>query len=387
MCQTPELCAEATLQPLRRFPTLDAVVIFSDILIVPQAMGLEVRMEPGPVFPTPLLSPEDLGRLILKPDAAKAFAYLYEGIALTKAKAVEMGRPVPVIGFCGAPWTLMQYCIDSGPPAVHEKGALGPDGAPKAKATDKGHEKSRSWLYRHPSASHSLLAAITDVCIDLLVGQYTAGASVLQVFESSAGELTPELFSTFALPCLARIAAGVRARTPAVADGGPVLLVFARCQHSWSGLEGLCDSAYDGMSVDWGWDAFEAGRRVAAECARLGRRPMLVQGNVDPAALFAPLPVLARETAHMLARFRAGAAAAGQAPLPHIVNLGHGMVPSHSPEALGAMFLAAHVASAALVAGRDEGEAAEAAVAAVAAAALPGAAQPLQFIPAQYTKS
>ena len=143
MCNTPALCAEATLQPLRRFPaTLDAVVIFSDILIVPQAMGLEVRMEPGPVFPSPLAGPADLSRLALRPDAAAAFAPLFEGIARTRRLAAAppsqggCGKAVPVIGFCGAPWTLLSYMVAPG-------GREGPPGGGGGGGKKDGPERAR----------------------------------------------------------------------------------------------------------------------------------------------------------------------------------------------------------------------------------------------------
>jgi hypothetical protein len=165
MCNTPELCAEATLQPLRRFPALDAVVIFSDILIVPQAMGMEVHMNPGPSFPSPLKKPADVARLTLRPDADACFAKLYEGIALTrKLAATQVGKAVPVIGFCGAPWTLMGYMIDGQtypPPqqteaqkkaaaeaAAAEAALTGVPVLPPNPAAEKEKDKAKIWLYQ-----------------------------------------------------------------------------------------------------------------------------------------------------------------------------------------------------------------------------------------------
>lgn len=341
MCQTPALCAEATIQPLRRYPDLDAVVIFSDILIVLQAIGLEVRMEPGPVLPAPLVDPSDLSRLNLKPDADAAFSYLYEGISLTRRLSSEI-RAVPVLGFCGGPWTLMAYAIDSGapPPAPSTAAAAAPAAAPAAK--EKGHEKSKSWLYTHPEASHALLSALADVCVELLVGQWRAGANALQVFESNAGELPPYLFTEFALQYLKRIAAGVRARVPSVSAGGPPLIVFPRNAHSPAILRALCDSAYDAISLDWATDMGEATALIREECARLGVPVKAVQGNLDPTVLFAPPAVIAKETKRMLV-------AAGDHPI--IANLGHGMLPSHTPKALGVFFEGVHAISADLRAG------------------------------------
>jgi uroporphyrinogen decarboxylase len=381
MCNTPALCADVTLQPLRRFPGLDAVVIFSDILIVPQAMGLEVRMAPGPVFPAPLRGPDDVRRLTLRPDADAAFAPLYEGITLTRATAAAEGRPVPVIGFCGAPWTLFGYMVDGAPPPP-------PPGAPPApppSAADKEKDKAKQWLYKvregwgpsrglresrvrrpslppsltplyavfpppppppphptrahpvaqDPASAHAVLAAIADVCVDLLVGQWRAGASILQVFESSGGDLPPRLFADAALPYLARIARGVRERVPPVAAGGPPLIVFPRGATSGVVLDALAALPYDVIGLDWETDAAEAVARVAAAEGGGGALPRKAfQGNLDPVALHAPRRRLIREVAAMLSAFRVGAAGA-----PGLVgNLGHGMSPSHDPRALAFFF-------------------------------------------------
>ncbi len=370
VCNNPALCAEATLQPLRRYPgTLDAVVVFSDILIVPQAMGLEVRMEPGPVFPSPLASPEDfearvaLGSLVLRPDPSVAFAPLYAGISLTRrlaaaAAATEggsggggCGKAVPVIGFCGAPWTLFSYMV-SGVGRPSPQPPLGKDSGP---------ERTRAWLSCHPAASARLLDALTELCIELLVGCWRAGASVLQVFESAGGELPPPLFASLALPRIKAIAAGVRARTPSLAAGGPLLIAFPRNQHSRAGLEGLCDSCFDAISLDWGWDPAEAAARVAAECRRLGReRPLALQGNLDPALLFASREGIWRGVRDMLVGFRRGFREGWGGPIWEegggvVANLGHGMLPGHDPEALGEFFMACSVLSEALGRAAREG--------------------------------
>jgi len=311
------------------------VVIFSDILIIPQAMGLEVRMEPGPVFPAPLAGPGDLSRLTLRPDPAVAFAPLFEGIARTRrlaaapAAAGGCGKAVPVIGFCGAPWTLMSYMC--GP-----AGGRGPLPAPGAGKKD-GPERSRAWLYEQPAASHALLRALAAVCVDLLVGAWAAGASVLQVFESAAGELPPPLFAEFSLPYLRDVAAGVRARVPPPAEGGPLLIAFPRAQHSALGLEAL-SGAFDAVSLDWGWAPSEAAARAAAAAP-----PLALQGNLDPALLFAPRPAIFSAVRGMLAAF--GPAA------PLVANLGHGMLPGHTPPALGDFFQAVALVSARLRAG------------------------------------
>ena len=183
VCQTPELACEITLQPIRRFP-LDAAIIFSDILVIPQALGMIVQMKPGvgPVFDKPLVNPEDIDTLV-RPDVKVALKYVYDAITLTRHK---LEGKVPLIGFTGAPWTLMAYMIEGG--------------------GSKTQSKAKKWLYQFPEASRRLLSVLTEVCVDYLVEQVRAGAQMLQVFESNAeylGEEEPTLID-FVASCLAR---------------------------------------------------------------------------------------------------------------------------------------------------------------------------------------
>ena len=190
ICRTPEYACEVTLQPLRRFD-LDASIIFSDIMVVPQAMDLECIMVPGkgPTFPKPLIGPECLDRINLSPDVNKSLNYVYEAITLTRHR---IEGKCPLFGFCGAPWTLMGYMIEGG--------------------GSKTHSKAKKWLYQHEEASNKLLDALTNICIEFLVGQANAGAQCLQVFESHADALTPELFRKYTYKRLNRIASEVKKR-------------------------------------------------------------------------------------------------------------------------------------------------------------------------------
>jgi uroporphyrinogen decarboxylase len=156
-CQTPSIASELTLQPIDRYPALDASIIFCDILVVPQALGMTVLMEPskGPVLPEPLVDPTHLARLRDTVDIEKELGYVFEAVTLTR-KGLD-GR-VPLIGFCGAPWTLMAYMVEGG--------------------GSKTFEKSKAWLYKYPEESKALLRRVADVCADLLVGQVLAGAQV-----------------------------------------------------------------------------------------------------------------------------------------------------------------------------------------------------------------
>jgi uroporphyrinogen decarboxylase len=297
--QTPKLAAEVTLQPIDRFP-LDAAIIFSDILVVPQAFGLEVQMKSGvgPHFPAPLDTPAGLDRLDA-PDIDVTLGHVFD--ALTETRMQLNGR-VPLIGFCGAPWTLMAYMIQGG--------------------GSKNFKKARAWLYQHPEASHDLLQRITDVLIEYLRGQIDAGAQLVQVFDSWAGLLGPGTFQTFGLPYLRQIAKALDAshsNTPSIvfAKGAPYA------------LDALAETPYDVIALDWTMDPREA-RAIVGDRA-------VLQGNLDPCALYAPLSDIRAATGEMLNAF---------GPHGHIANLGHGMHPDHDPEHAGAFIEAVQEQSA-----------------------------------------
>jgi uroporphyrinogen decarboxylase len=293
--ETPELAAEVTIQPVDRFP-LDAAILFCDIMVVPEAMGLTVKMVSGqgPTFPAPLTTPDEMERLV-EPDVDTALGHVFE--ALTRTRHELDGR-VPLIGFSGAPWTLMAYMVEGG--------------------GSKSYRAARKWLYRHPEASKALLQRTTDVIVDYLIRQVEAGAQMLQVFDSWAGLHGPESFRTFCYPYLAEIAEKVTAAHPDVP-----LVIFAKGAHY--ALDALADTDYDVISLDWTMDP-EAAR------ATVGDRAVL-QGNLDPCALYSPPKVLRREVQNMLAGF---------GPQRHIANLGHGMLPDHDPEHAGVFVDAVH---------------------------------------------
>ena len=299
VCRTPELACEVTLQPLRRFP-LDASIIFSDILVVPQALGLEVQMVKGkgPHFPAPLDGPGDLDRLVT-PDVQRDLGYVYEGVALTRR---VLGGRVPLIGFAGAPWTLMAYMIEGG--------------------GSKTFSESKAWLFRHPEASHELLQAVSDVVVDHLAAQADAGAQALQVFDSWAGILTPQHFAAFALPYLTQIAERLKASHPDVP-----LIVFARGAHY--ALDALAATDYDVIGLDWTIIP-QAARAIVADRAAL-------QGNLDPCALYGSPATIRAGVEQMLAGFGTEG---------YIANLGHGMHPDHNPDHTGAFVEAVQEVSA-----------------------------------------
>ncbi|PSQ82103.1 MAG: uroporphyrinogen decarboxylase [Bacteroidetes bacterium QS_8_68_15] len=293
---TPELACEVTLQPVERFP-IDGAIIFSDILVIPQALGLEVQMVSGkgPHFPAPLAEPEELSRLTTEPDLDAELGHVYEALALTR-RGLE-GR-VPLIGFAGAPWTLMAYMVEGG--------------------GSKSFRQARRWLWAHPEDAHALLSTLADTIAAYLIGQAEAGAQLVQVFDSHAGLLGEKTFETFALPYLARIAERFTAAHPDVPA-----IVFAK--GAPYALDALAASDYDAISLDWTMDPREA-RRVVGERAAL-------QGNLDPCVLYAPPAEIRRRVADMLGRFGSHA---------HVANLGHGMLPDHDPAHAAAFIDAVH---------------------------------------------
>ncbi|XP_069794969.1 uroporphyrinogen decarboxylase [Narcine bancroftii] len=290
-CRTPAICCELTLQPLRRFP-LDAAIIFSDILVIPQALGMEVTMVPGkgPTFPEPLNEPVDLQKLQDKVDVTKKLAYVFQAITLTRHK---LKGEVPLIGFTGAPWTLMAYMIEGG--------------------GSNTMSKAKRWLYQYPVACHKLLKILTNVIIDYLVGQVTAGAQALQVFESHAGHLGYEQFSEFSLPYLREIVQQVKEKLKASGIIQVPMIVFAKDAHY--ALEDISDSGYEVVGLDWTIQP-----KIARE--RTGGKVTL-QGNMDPCALYAPKEKISEIVKKMIEEF---------GTQRYIANLGHGMYPDMDPE-------------------------------------------------------
>mmetsp|Transcript_21872 Transcript_21872/g.32593 ORF Transcript_21872/g.32593 Transcript_21872/m.32593 type:complete len:399 (+) Transcript_21872:21-1217(+) len=310
ICRTPHLACEITLQPIRRFP-LDAAIIFSDILVIPQALGMEVKMVKGkgPVIPKPLVEPDDLKNLkeAKSVDLTKALGYVFEALTLTRHR---LEGKVPLIGFSGAPWTLMAYMVQG-------------EGA-------KSYYKAKAWLYRYPKASHKLLQEITDLVVRYLVGQVQAGAQMLEVFDSWAGDLTQSAFAEFSLPYLLQIASKVKNQLR-VKDISPVpMTLFARGA-DWA-LEELSASEYDVLSLNWTVNPKEARARVQGKVG--------LQGNLEPSILFASEEDIRREVRQMVQAY---------GPQRYIANLGHGMLPSMKPEALATFVDEVHKVSEALV--------------------------------------
>ncbi|CAH3168071.1 unnamed protein product [Porites lobata] len=289
MVQTPELACELTLQPIRRFP-LDAAIIFSDILVIPQALGMTVQMIPGkgPVFPDPIREPSDIEKLKQEVDLQKSLGYVFRAITLTR---VKLEGKVPLIGFSGAPWTLLCYMIEG--------------------ESSKTFNKARKFLHQHLEVSSQLLQRMTDLIIDYLVLQVRAGAQMLQVFESHAEVIGYDTFTLCSLPYLRQIVEKVKEKLGS--DAVP-MTIFAKGAHY--AIKELSQTGYDVVSLDW---------TMSAKDARIVAPTVTLQGNLDPAGLYGSHEDIRYAVKNMLRKF---------GTQRYIANLGHGMHPDHDPEKL-----------------------------------------------------
>jgi len=306
VCRTPTLATEITLQPIRRFSGLiDAAIIFCDILVIPQAMGMEVLMTPGPYFPDPLNTPDDIKKLAEKVDVNKELGYVFEAITMTRK---ELKGEVPLIGFCGAPWTLFAYMVEGG--------------------GSKTFQKAKTWLFKYPEESKALMMRIADVCVEFLVGQVKAGAQLVQIFDSWAGELSPHDFATFSLPSLQHISTNLRVALAAAQIPQVPMTLFAKgANHA---LEFLASNAgYDVLGLDWCIEPSEARKLVGYKVA--------LQGNVDPNVLYGGREAIEREVKRTCESFKGGRGAKAW-----IANLGHGITPGVDPEDLRFFFECVH---------------------------------------------
>ncbi|KAI3386951.1 hypothetical protein SNEBB_004136 [Seison nebaliae] len=282
-----QAACKVTMMPLARFD-LDAAIIFSDILVVPQALGMEIQMVSGegPVFVDPLIIPEDMQKLNKTVDVKEELSYVYDAIRLTR-HTLE-GR-VPLIGFGGGPWTLMGYMIEG-------------------KSMSPISHKARAWLYRYAEESHDLLKLITNVLVEFLVQQVAAGAQMLQVFESHAGLLDFQQFLRFSLPYLRIIPKKVKERLREMNVAAVPMILFARGAHF--ATDEIISCGYDVISLDWTMKGKEIRRKVPTN--------VTLQGNMDPCALLAPQDELLRIVREMLNVFGVK---------NYIANLGHGIFP------------------------------------------------------------
>ncbi|HKU61679.1 MAG TPA: uroporphyrinogen decarboxylase [Gemmatimonadales bacterium] len=280
MVRRPELAVEVTLQPVDLIG-VDAAIIFSDILVVPQAMGMALTVEEGigPRFDAPLRGPADIAAL-REVNAQADLGYVLEALALARRSLA--GR-VPLIGFAGAPWTLMSYMVEG--------------------SGSKSFARAKRFLVEEPDQAHRLLERLARTVGNFLRAQVEAGAQAVQLFDSWASALGPGDFRTFALPYLAQAARIAR-------EAGAPVIAFAPGA-GWA-LEEIADATgADVVGVDWQTGAAEAR-------GRLQGRPVALQGNLDPCWLYASPAIIRERTREMLSAF---------GPTGHIANLGHGILP------------------------------------------------------------
>ncbi len=278
MCKTPELASEVTVQPIDIIKT-DAAILFSDILVIPEAMGmhLDVIESKGPVFDSPVRDIQAIEKLDIE-GVVERLDYVMQAVKVTKEK---LANRVPLIGFSGSPWTLACYMVEG-------KGS-------------KNFDIVKSFIYQEPAAAHRLLQILADSVIEYLNAKIRAGCDAVQIFDTWAGILSPSDFEEFSLKYIRYICENLETR------GAPVI-VFAKGVSSYAKLAELkCDS----LGVDWSKEIGAVRKEISGKKA--------LQGNLDPTVLFAPKEKIRQETARVLESYGTGAG--------HVFNLGHGILP------------------------------------------------------------
>lgn len=298
LCKNTELACEVTLQPLRRFP-LDAAILFSDILTIPDAMGLGLYFETGegPRFERPVASAADVKNIPI-PDPEMELGYVMDAVrAIRKA----LNGDVALIGFSGSPWTLATYMVEGG--------------------SSKAFTKIKKMMYEDPNTLHLLLDKLADSVILYLNAQVRAGAQSLMIFDTWGGVLTKRDYLEFSLRYMHKIVDGLIREN----DGRRVpVTLFTKGGGQW--LEEMAATGCDALGLDWTTEIADARRRVGDKVA--------LQGNMDPSMLYAPPARIEQEVQHILAGFGQGEG--------HVFNLGHGIHQDVAPEHAGAFVDAVH---------------------------------------------
>ncbi|WP_372965459.1 uroporphyrinogen decarboxylase [Marinobacter sp.] len=292
LCKNTPLACEVTLQPLERYP-LDAAILFSDILTIPDALGLGLYFETGegPKFRKVIRTEADVDALP-KMNAESDLDYVMNAVSTIRR---ELNGRVPLIGFSGSPWTLATYMVEGG--------------------SSKDFRETKKLAYGQPEIMHRLLDHLADSVIDYLNGQINAGAQAVQIFDTWGGVLSGWAYEEFSLRYMKKIVAGLIREN----EGRRVpVILFTKNGGQW--LESIADSGCDAVGIDWTTDIGKARARVGDKVA--------LQGNMDPSMLYAPKKRIREEVADILARYGYGSG--------HIFNLGHGITPEVDPEHAGA---------------------------------------------------
>jgi len=298
LCTTPELACEVTMQPLARFP-LDAAILFSDILTVPDAMGCGLHFEAGegPRFSRPVRSAADLAALA-DPDPEVELRYVMDAVRLIRR---ELQGRVPLIGFSGSPWTLATYMVEGG--------------------GTKNFSQIKGMMYSDGPLLHALLAKLAKSVTLYLNAQIAAGAQAVMIFDTWGGVLSGPCYQQFSLDYMAQIVSGLTRH----ADGRQVpVVLFTKGGGQW--LEQMAATGCDALGLDWTSDLAQARQRVGSSVA--------LQGNLDPNVLYASPTIIEAEVAKVLAAFGSGEG--------HVFNLGHGIHPDIAPGHVAALVDAVH---------------------------------------------
>jgi uroporphyrinogen decarboxylase len=293
LCTNPELACEVTMQPLARYP-MDAAILFSDILTIPDAMGLGLYFEEGegPRFRKPLDTAADIEALTVV-DSDRDLAYVMDAVRTIRR---ELNGSVPLIGFAGSPWTLATYMVEGG--------------------SSKDFRKVKALAFDKPELMHHLLGVLADSVADYLRCQIEAGAQAVQIFDTWGGALGHQTYPEFSLAYMARVIA----QLPAENEGRPVpVILFTKNGGQW--LETMAESGAHCLGLDWTTDIAAARERVGAQVA--------LQGNMDPSMLYASPDRIRQEVAVILERYGSGSG--------HIFNLGHGVTPEVNPDHVKAL--------------------------------------------------
>ena len=285
-CQTPELASEITVQPIRRYG-MDAAILFSDILVVPQAMNIDVEMKAGvgPWLPNPIRSEKDMDAVIV-PDINDSLGYVMDAIKMTKEK---LNDEIPLIGFAGSPWTILCYCVEG--------------------QGSKNFAMAKELCFTNPSLAHDLLQRITDTTIAYLKEKVKAGVNAVQVFDSWGGMLSPQDYQEFSWQYIQQIIDALKDETYVIAFG----------KGCWFALDTMAKSGASALGVDWTCSPRNARYLTGGD--------ITLQGNFDPSRLFSPPSEIKRMVKKMIDEFGKDR---------YIVNLGHGILPNVPVENAGA---------------------------------------------------
>lgn len=298
LCKNPELACEVTLQPLERYP-LDAAILFSDILTIPDAMGLGLTLNEGigPRFDHPVRTKADVEKLF-EPDPETELKYVMDAVRVIRR---ELHDRVPLIGFSGSPWTLGTYMVEGG--------------------SSRDFATIKKFIYQEPQLAHQMLSIVAKSVTSYLNAQIAAGAQAVMIFDTWGGILTTRDYKAFSLDYMQQIVAGLNTGE---GDNRIPVILFTKGGGQW--LEMMADTGCDALGLDWTIEIGDARARVGDRVA--------LQGNMDPGMLRAPAERIREEVKHILTSFGEGSG--------HVFNLGHGITPDIDPENAGVFINAVH---------------------------------------------